>query len=285
MTRRHWMKGILGLAGTSALVAGGYSTLIAPHDPTVEYVAVRLTRLSSRMNGFTIVQLSDLHYGRFFNDADVEDVVNRVNKLAPQLVVLTGDYVTHSYFEDGLTSAHRAEPCAQLLSALRAKFGVIAVLGNHDYWTEPRVVHRALLMAGLKVLYNEAVPIESDGGRLWIVGLGDALNFHARLDESLARIPKSEPIVLLVHEPDFADEAAKRPVDLQLSGHSHGGQVQLPIRGPLILPAMARKYPQGLRRIGNLHLYTNRGLGTIVVPVRMNCPPEITHITLQSERK
>jgi predicted MPP superfamily phosphohydrolase len=125
------------------------------------------------------------------------------------------------------------------------------------------------------------MPIESDGGRFWLSGVNDVVEGKSDLAASLRSIPSGEPVVLLAHEPDFADYVSRHAVDLQLSGHSHGGQIRLPFAPPLYLPTLAKKYIWGRYQIGNLSLYTNPGLGTIGVPARLNCPPEITLLTLR----
>jgi predicted MPP superfamily phosphohydrolase len=134
----------------------------------------------------------------------------------------------------------------------------------------------------IPVLVNRSVPFEREGKRLWLAGVDDILAGRPRLELALKGIPADEPVVLLAHEPDWADYVAKHPVDLQLSGHSHGGQIRIPLLGAPYLPLMARKYPWGLRQIGGLTLYTNSGIGTIEVPMRIDCPPEVTLITLRS---
>jgi len=169
-----------------------------------------------------------------------------------------------------------------VLKNLRAQHGVWAVLGNHDAFSDPVHVTEALKAVGINVLANTSIPIERNGRRLWLAGVTDVLAHHADLDRALMGISGNESIVLLAHEPDFADHTVKYPVDLQLSGHSHGGQVRLPLMGAVYLPKLGRKYPCGLRTIGRLSLYTNVGIGTLYVPVRWNCAPEITLITLRS---
>jgi predicted MPP superfamily phosphohydrolase len=159
--------------------------------------------------------------------------------------------------------------------------GIFAVLGNHDQ-CNPQFIIRSLENHGITVLRNYALHVESGGARFWIAGVDDVLEGNARLDESLRTIPRGEATILLAHEPDFADAARRYPVDLQLSGHSHGGQIRLPLAGATYLPPLARKYPSGLRRLGPLTLYTNRGLGTVVLPIRFDCPPEVTLLTLRS---
>ena len=131
------------------------------------------------------------------------------------------------------------------------------------------------------MLVNQSVPIEKNGARFWLAGVDDVLVRTADINKTLHDIPSGEATVLMAHEPDYADRVARHPVDLQLSGHSHGGQVRLPFMRPLYLPDLAKKYIWGLYKIGELTLYTNAGLGTVEVPVRLNCPPEITLLTIQ----
>jgi hypothetical protein len=160
--------------------------------------------------------------------------------------------------------------------------GVFGVLGNHDAESRPNHITETMRAAGVQVLRNAAFPLERGSARFWIVGLEDALSGTQDLDTALRDVPATEVSVLLVHEPDFADVAAQSPVDLQLSGHSHGGQIRLPLLGPPYLPYMARKYPVGLYSVGNMKLYTNAGLGTIRLPIRLFAPPEITLFTLRA---
>ena len=264
-----------GAAGT-ALVATGcaYRALLEPHWLSIERVKIPLRRLSPEFDGFTLAQISDIHRGPYVDDAAVQAAVKAVNQLRPDAVMLTGDFVSRD--------AALAEPCAQALGALRAPAGVYAILGNHDHWTNGGEVERALTAQSLTVLRNDAVPIERDGARLWIAGVDDVRQRRADLNRALRLVPADQAVILLAHEPDYADLAAQHPIDLQLSGHSHGGQVRLPVFGPLILPYLGRKYPHGLYQIGALQLYTNRGLGVVAPPVRFNCPPEITLFTLRA---
>jgi predicted MPP superfamily phosphohydrolase len=164
---------------------------------------------------------------------------------------------------------------------------VYAVPGNHDYWTDIDQVAAELGAAGLTLLRNESRRLEAADGAdaaLWLVGLDDVMERHHDLEAALAGVPVDEPVLLLVHEPDFADEAARAPhhLVLQLSGHSHGGQVNLPILGRPVLPWLGRKYPAGLRSVtgSGLQVYTNRGIGLIAPPLRFNCRPEVTLLTL-----
>lgn len=203
-----------------------------------------------------------------------------VNDLHPDLIALTGDFVSVPYIGDAVRAARAAEPCAKLLGKLKAPHGLWAVLGNHDVSSDPGRVKSALAGESIQVLSNQAIPIEKEGGRFWLGGVDDVLEGSADLIATLKNVPADEATVLLAHEPDYADYVARYPVDLQLSGHSHGGQVRLPFVRPLFLPELARKYIWGLFKVGALTLYTTAGIGTVRVAVRFNCPPEITLIRL-----
>ena len=208
-----------------------------------------------------------------------------MNTLNPDLIALTGDFVSVPLFGDDAKGAAYAEPCAELLRTVHAPHGVWSVLGNHDVFTDADRVTDALHAAGIPVLGNRSVPIERNSARFWLVGLDDVLGKTADMDLALRDVPSGEPVVLLVHEPDYADHVARYSVDLQLSGHTHGGQIRLPFLPPLYLPEMAKKYVWGLYKIRELTLYTNPGIGTVQIPVRLNCPPEITLLTLKRSAK
>jgi predicted MPP superfamily phosphohydrolase len=282
LSRRQFLAAAaFGGVGVVGLGAGDIYTQTC--DLSLSRININLPRLPPRLEGFRIAQLSDFHYDRYLDWHIIADAVQATNALQPDAVVLTGDFVTQGFFagHHDLRSAHYAEPCAQILSGLRSRFGAFAVLGNHDWYTDPGIVTEALRAHGIQVLRNQAAPLEHDGARLWLAGVDDVLGGGDNLDQALRRVPSSEPVVLLAHEPDYADSVPGDRVDLQLSGHSHGGQIVLPLIGRPYLPPLARKYVAGWRRIGKLQLYTNRGVGTIMLPARFNCPPEITLFTLR----
>ena len=268
----------LGAVGLAGLLGDAY--FVEPDHLVVERIEARLPRLDPRLDGLKIVQLSDFHYVDQRDGNLIHEAVESANKLSPDLVVLTGDYVTTSVRHPKLAARHAA-PCAEILSDLRAPIGVFGVLGNHDQ-CDPEFVTHALETRGITVVRNYALSVELSGVRVWIAGVDDVLERKARLDQTLRPIPPDELTILLAHEPDFADEVRKFPVDLQISGHSHGGQIRLPLLGMPYLPPLARKYPLGYRRLGSLGLYTNRGLGTTFLPMRFDAPPEVTLITLRS---
>lgn len=257
------------------------TTLIEPNHPRIVRKKIALRRWPARLEGFTIALLSDFHYDPYFSVHPLRASIDMVNDLHPELIVLTGDFVSEPFFGDRAKAASAAEPCAQLLRQMQTRYGLWAVMGNHDALTDSHRITNSLRSVGIQVLANQSVPIEVKGARFWLGGVDDVLEGSADLDATLHNIPASESVILLAHEPDYADFVARYPVDLQLSGHSHGGQVRVPFIRPLWLPALAKKYVWGLYTIGGLTLYTNPGLGTVGAPVRMNCPPEITLLTLR----
>lgn len=275
-SRRNFLKAlgqvVLGSAVTGA-VGYGYSTQIEPDWLTIEQVQVPFRKLKPALEGFKIVQMSDIHLHPYTQLEFVKKAVTRANELRPDLVVLTGDYVL-----EGADSIFELAPA---LASLNAKYGIFTILGNHDLWTNAEVVRTGLRQAGLPVLINEGLALGIGSDLLYLAGLDDGWSGQLDLSAALAKLPADVPAVLLAHEPDLADNfALDGRVSLQLSGHSHGGQVRLPGIGAPILPYLGRKYDQGLYRVGEMWLYTTRGIGLGPVPTRFNCPPEITEITL-----
>jgi uncharacterized protein len=282
LTRRRFLK-LAGAAGGLAIT--GDAVFVEPNHPRLVRQEILLPRLPASLDGLTIVQISDFHYDPHFAVRPMRAAIRMSNDLQPDLVVLTGDFVTVpivSRIMSKRKTAQQAEPCVQLLRELRARQGIFAVLGNHDEFADPLIVSDSLVQGGFSVLNNSAVAIERDGGRFWLAGVRDVIARRADLKRALQSIPAGEAVVLLAHEPDFADAVQRYPVDLQLSGHSHGGQVCVPFLGPMYLPELGRKYPSGLYQVGPLTLYTNVGIGTIRIPARWNCPPEVTCITLRA---
>jgi predicted MPP superfamily phosphohydrolase len=285
ISRRRFLRTAVAFGAVSAVGVCAESFTVGAHHLVTEKVDIRSARVPYAFDGFTIAQLSDFHYDPVFSGPVIAAAVSKTNDLRPDVVVLTGDYVTEREIHRGRCDpqgAHSAPPCGHLLAGLKSPRGTVAVLGNHDSFTDPDFVVMALKAHGLCVLRNESIPLEQANERIWLAGIDDVLAGGDDLDSTLKGIPDDEFVILLAHEPDFADHASTRRVDLQLSGHSHGGQICFPAIGPLYLPKLARKYPSGLRKIGELTLYTNRGIGSIVIPARLNAPPEITMITLRT---
>jgi uncharacterized protein len=280
LTRRNFLLLSAGAAGVAAL--GADSVLLEPNRPQLVRREIALRRWPAELNGFTIALLSDFHYDPYFSIHPIQASIPIVNALRPDLIVLAGDFVSepvlHSYARQ---AAQNAEPCSRILRQLQAPHGLWAVLGNHDDATDPALITEILRATQIPVLANQSVPVEANGSRFWLSGVNDVLGGDSGLQTTLARVPRDEATVLLAHEPDYADFVARHPVDLQLSGHSHGGQVRLPFLPPFYEPPLARRYIAGLYQVGPLTLYTSRGLGTVGFPVRFDCPPEITLLTLR----
>jgi hypothetical protein len=277
MDRRSFLRvsaaGAVTVAGAAALGAG-WATLVEPNRPMVEQISVQLPRLPARLDGVRVAQLSDLHISQYTTAGDIERAAALAMRQSPDLLVLTGDFIWREVWQ---YAEHLVEP----LRTLRAPLGVYAVLGNHDHWEGAALASRVLAEAGVTLLVNQALRLDVDAP-LWLVGLDDVWERKQDLRAALAGTPDDECKLLLVHEPDYADRAASFPVDLQLSGHSHGGQINLPRYGRPVLPYLGQKYPAGLYRVGQMSLYTNRGIGVISPPVRFNCPPEVTLLTLRA---
>jgi len=285
LTRRKFLyTGAAAAVGVTAFSLDGFAE---SNHPRVVKVEVPLARLPRSFDGFTIAQLSDFHYEEHFSAVPIRKAVGMVDALKPDLIALTGDFVTVPLFDNAASlkaAVKTAEPCAQLLSTLQAPFGKFAILGNHDGEAGPARIAAALKSLGIPVLRNQSVPLERGTDRIWLAGIDDVLRGYPDLGATIEKIPANETTILLAHEPDFADESSLSPIDLQLSGHSHGGQVWIPGIGAPWLPPLSRKYPRGFYRVGNLSLYTNIGIGTIRAPIRINCQPEITLITLRAAK-
>ena len=274
INRRSFLKltGATAFAALGALTA--YSLLGNEADaPVVEHVQIPIPNLPPALDGFRIVQLSDIHYYPFTTLDLVDRAVQMANELNPDLTVLTGDFVWHE--------VEHVFDLVPSLAHLNAKHGVYAGLGNHDHWTDVNVVSHAIEQEGLPLLVNQGVPISVGKSILYLASLDDGWSGKPDLAGAMADWSKDAITVLLMHEPDLAPRyAVDKRIHLQLSGHSHGGQVRLPFYGALILPYLSWKYPMGLYNVDGMWLYTNRGLGTTNVSVRVNCAPEITELTL-----
>ncbi|WP_051979739.1 metallophosphoesterase [Edaphobacter aggregans] len=274
-------KFILG-SGVAAAGLALYSGEIARHEIDLVETTIRINNLPAPFHGFRIAQLSDIHLDEFTEPVFLEYVVHRINALSPDLVLVTGDFITRGSLTF-INSRHAAYRSTEILSTLKAP-QTYAVLGNHDVAVSASLVSDALRSRGIPLLVNQHVPIERSGARFWLCGSDDAGTSHPDLDLAIPQRPDG-PVILMVHEPDYADTVVQHPrgqsVDLMLSGHSHGGQVRMPFYGPLILPPMGQKYVMGHFQFGKMQLYVNRGLGSVGLPFRFNCPPEVTLHTLQ----
>ena len=264
-----------------------YTGEIERHWIEVSESDVLIPGLPAAFDGFRVAQISDIHMDEFTEAFFVHEVVNRVNSLNPDAVFLTGDFVTSEYAPRKFAIGAGWQ-CAGILKELTCRQRY-AVLGNHDCQVGADEVSEALADNNIIVLRNYYMPLERSGARIWLAGLADPLQGspdpEATIPASIRNIPQ-EPIILLCHAPDYVDDLLAMPsgqaVSLMLCGHTHGGQVRLPLIGPMILPRMGRKYVEGWFRFGRLQMHVNRGIGTVGVPFRLDCPPEISMLTLRS---
>lgn len=291
ITRRNFLRIACGtLLGGATLCALGplYATQIEPHWIEIIRLSIQLPGLPEALDGLTISQLSDFHLGPYVNAEYIRRSAEITNSLGSDLVVLTGDFV--------YSSASYSSACARELSALSARYGIYAVLGNHDIWTDADEVAKNLSRAGIVVLRDNMLSQYVDNTRLWILGIEDTghtggffSDFRViwqasadRLAAMLDGIPAGEPRLLLVHNPDFTEMLPEGRIDLVLCGHTHGGQVRLPFLGsPLVPSCFGQKYAAGLVTGPRALTYINKGIGLIPPALRFNCRPEITMFHLR----
>jgi len=278
LTRRDFLRLLWhGFLSSALLATGGigYGFLVEPGLFSVETVRLILKRLPRSFSGFRIAQISDIHMGGWMNLDRFQQVADLVRAAKPDILLITGDFLLGHQFTDG--TRRDVDDLAKVLSSLTETIPSFAVLGNHDYWTDADAVRKMLSSSGVTDLTNTVFTITRGHDNLHLCGVDDIWEGDVRLEEVIARLEDDHTAILLAHEPDYADvSAATERFELQVSGHSHGGQVSIPLFGPPILPYLGEKYPSGLYQVGNMFQYTNRGLGVNGLAVRFNCPPEIT---------
>jgi len=284
-SRRDFLKaGAFGVAGLAL-----YSGEVERHWIDVSTHEAVLAGLPADFDGLRIVQLSDIHMDEYTEAFFLRRVIEKINDLKPDVVLLTGDFVTSSKHSNA-GALKAAWDCAGILKGLACKANY-AILGNHDINAGAEGVIEAIQSCGIQFLRNSCLPLERGRGRMWIAGLDDSLEGSPNLDATVpAQIRKlrDEPVVLMCHEPDYAVNIQTHPagqaVGLMVSGHTHGGQIRLPLMGALALPPMGRRFIEGWFQLNQMKLYVNRGIGTIGVPFRLDCPPEITLFTLRAAK-
>ncbi len=234
--------------------------------------------LPSAFHGYKIIQLSDIHSSYSIREDYLNRVIQEVNQCKPDLLVLTGDYLSgkrdKKYFPEFLRA----------LSKLDKGMKKYAILGNHDFWTDASFVEKGLKGANIHVLRNSHRTIRQKDDLLYLAGIDDLSVRKNDIEKATLKMPLDAFTILLSHHPDFIPTAADYRFNLMLSGHTHGGQIQMPLIGPLIVPSsFGRKYAEGLHKVKDTYLYVNRGIGVISPPIRFLCRPEITEITLIKE--
>lgn len=285
---RHEFLKLTGLTllGTSVISSCNVvSNSMKADGIEITSIPIKLPNLSPSFNGYRLLQISDIHYDDQWMTRDLlAHVVEIVNQQKVDLIAITGDFITRYNSEPLEHEASYEQILVEQLSKLSAKDGVVAVLGNHDRSNESGI-RWVLNNARILELRDSAYLLQRGNDMLNIAGISieDIFNYRKHTDLVISRILGHGATILLNHYPDFADQsAATGKFDLQISGHSHGGQVNFPGVGPVILPEDGIKYPIGLYHVGNMLQYTNRGLGTLFPHVRINCAPEITVFTLSS---
>ena len=263
------------------IVMSGFRDKLGIHefdarDFEIVDLKVSIPDLDPSFNDYRIVHISDIHLGQWISAKRIVGVVNLVNKLKPDLIAITGDSVSYVVNEPVLDML-------RFLKNLKPNDATVAVLGNHDHWVGPEEIRKVMKESNIIELENDVYTLKRGDAMLYIAGVDSITLEKQDLDAVLRKLPSSGPAILLAHEPDFADEsAATGRFSLQLSGHSHGGQMIIPGIGTPFRGSKFRKYPLGEYQVGEMVQYTNRGLGTNVFWIRINCPPEITILRLQS---
>ncbi len=256
------------LAGNLSQVAR--NALNEANSLTIENIKISLKRLPKNLEGFRIIHLSDIHHSPFTNLEHISRAVKIANELQPDMFILTGDYVSHE--------PEYIAPVAEVLGKLEAEFGTFACLGNHDHWTDAESVTNCMRDEKITVLINEGFRLTAKGAAFWLAGVDDYMVGKTDLPGALRGSFPDEMKMLLAHNPIIARRAARVGVDLMLSGHTHGGQIKIRDEEKRILPR--RKLKNGLYRRKDTQIYITRGIGTVVLPVRYQCPPEISLIEL-----
>ncbi|MCI0659480.1 MAG: metallophosphoesterase [Acidobacteria bacterium] len=274
-TRREVM--ILSAASMATLGVGclGYGALVREHVE-ISRIEVKIDNLPAEFDGLTMAQMSDIHHGPYTGLEYINRCVEIVNSLSPDLIALTGDFT--------FAGANYIEPCSEALKGLKARIGVYSVLGNHDYYAGAGRVARALKNAGFDLLIDARDCIELRGAKLWLMGVDDFYYGTTDVYRLMRGLSLSEPKIVLSHNPDFIEEfaVAEKHIDLMISGHTHGGQIRFPLIGaPQISSGYGQRYAIGMNRRNRMQVYTTRGIGTILLPTRFDCPPEIVLYTLR----
>jgi len=272
ISRRRFLR-LAGYTGIFGLVAS-YPVFIERYLVVTNTYRIPVPNLPQAFAGFRLVQLADLHYGFLVPQRLIRDVIARANRITRDVIVCTGDYVHKN------RSIEQIDTVWPLMAELNAPSGVFSVLGNHDHWADTSRSQYWLSQTG-QDLRHKVVQIERNGSRLWLVGAGDLWEDHRNLDDLMRKIPDSDCRLVLAHNPDTADTDFSSRVDLMISGHTHGGQVDIPFIGTPILPVRNKNYSSGLKTsLRGTKVFISKGIGWAVLPVRFNCLPEIAVLEL-----
>lgn len=279
-----WKKRLrVGFAAALLLVGGlvFWGFFVEPNRLIVRHETIQVSQLPPELDGLRIVLLSDIHAdGSFIDERKLQTIVERANQLQPEMIVICGDYIAG----DGRRHEPKILPetFAPILKNFNAPLGVYSVLGNHDWWYDGVRVRQALEQNGIKVLENEAIKVDRSGTSFWIVGFADLWTRPQRIPEALAKVPQNVPLIAITHNPDIFPRLPHY-VPLLLAGHTHGGQISLPLIGPVVEPSrISKNYVRGHVIENGRHLFVTVGIGTSIIPVRFGATPEIVLLTVKT---
>lgn len=263
------------------MVLGIYAFGIEPNRLVIKEVELELPHWLPEHNGLRMAVLADLHVGAPHIDLDkVQEVVERTNQLKPDVVVILGDFVVDDVLGGKVVAP---EDIARVLQGLQARLGIVSILGNHDWYIDGGRMRKTLANNGQIVLENQAVAVTHKGKSFWMAGIGDLWTRPVDIPGTLAQVKDDEPVILLSHNPDVFPDVPNR-VSLTLAGHTHGGQVFLPILGRLIVPSeYGQRFAAGHVVEEGRHLFVGTGIGTSILPVRFRVAPEILLLTLNAQ--
>ncbi len=282
MNRRSFLKQILtGIFAASGTAVSGrlYAEFIEPKWTDIIHHTISDPLIPKGFSGITIAQFSDTHLGFQYSLDDLKKTIDLLNETIPEIVIFTGDLM------DKPNEYSQAEDTIKILKEIKAPLGKFAVFGNHDHGGNGTSFYQDIMeKSGFTLLKNKniAIPL-GNGDVIHIAGIDEPMLGTPDWKDTMHAIPADGFNILLSHAPDLADRTREYPISLQLSGHSHGGQIQIPLLGPFITPPFAQKYTEGLYEIGSMMLYVNRGLGTTRLPLRFLSRPELTYFTLAAK--
>lgn len=283
-TRREFLKKAYKTTIGALFVTSlsySYARYVEPNQLAINHFEINSPLIPRTFNGIKILQFSDTHIGHYYTIDQFNKLIQKINQYEADLILFTGDLIDapHEY-----QFTHDLLP---LLKNIQAPLGKYSIYGNHDHGGYGTESYKDLMdNSGFKLLMNEAIQISNEGETIYLAGLDDYMLGRPDFEQTLGHIPENSFTILLAHEPDVAKVSQSYPVQLQLSGHSHGGQIQLPFLGPIVTPPFASEYTEGFYFIGSgpeqMTLYVNRGIGTTRVPFRFLAKPEVSIFTLRT---
>jgi len=275
---RRVIRAVIWLILLLFLSCGIYAFFIEPNRLVVHQATVQIDSWPKELSGLRIALVADIHTGGpFINEKKLRRIIELTNQQNPDLIVLLGDYMSPNSWH-----SHRVEPevTAAALKDLKAPLGVYAILGNHDWWYNGAKVRRAFEANGIPILEDDIAEVKWRDTSFWLVGLADLWTRPQHINETIAKVPAGATMIALTHNPDIFP-GIPRSVPLLLAAHTHGGQVNLPLIGTLIVPSdFGPKYTAGHIFENDHHLFVTTGIGTSILPIRFRVPPEIVVLTV-----